>query len=175
MNSSSFRKESILAELYHVRITKDHLVFSAGHFITFNGDVCERLHGHNYRVAAEVAGPLDANHYVVDFVALRQHLQRVVDELDHHMLLPTSHPLIRVVADEHEVEARFRERRWVFPRCDCVLLPVPNTTSELLARYIAGRIVDALPDLGGEKVTQVRVEVDECFGQMAVCTLDVRP
>ncbi len=164
-----------MAELYRVRITKDHLVFSAGHFITFNGDVCERLHGHNYRVAAEVAGPLDANHYVVDFVALRQHLQRVVDELDHHMLLPTTHPLIRVVADEHEVEARFRDRRWVFPRGDCVLLPVPNTTSELLARYIAGRIVEALPGLGGEKITQVRVEVDECFGQMAVCTLDVLP
>ena len=42
---------------YAVRITKDYLVFSAGHFITYNGDVCERLHGHNYRVAAEVAAP----------------------------------------------------------------------------------------------------------------------
>ena len=166
-------RDRILAELYHVRITIDHLVFSAGHFITYNGDVCERLHGHNYRVAAEVAGPLDANHYVVDFVALRNHLQSVVDELDHRMLLPTLHPLIHVVADDVEVEARFRDRRWVFPRCDCVLLPIPNTTSELLARYIAGRIVDALPGLGGDNVTQVHVEVDECFGQMAACTLDL--
>lgn len=162
-------------EQYHVRITKDHLVFSAGHFITYDGDICERLHGHNYRVAAEVAGPLDANHYVVDFVALRQHLQQIVDELDHRMLLPTEHPLIRVVSDEREVEARFQERRWVFPRCDCVLLPVPNTTSELLARYIAGRLIAILPQIGGGQVTQVRVEVDECFGQMAVCVVPVTP
>lgn len=162
-----------MTEHYRVRITKDHLVFSAGHFITFNGDICERLHGHNYRVAAEVAGPLDANHYVVDFVALRQHLQQLVDELDHHMLLPTTHPLIRVVADEREVEARFQDRRWVFPRGDCILLPVPNTTSELLARYIAGKIAAALPGLGGANLTEVRVEVDECFGQMAICTLDI--
>lgn len=163
-----------IREQYHVRITKDHLVFSAGHFITFAGDICERLHGHNYRVAAEVAGPLDQNQYVVDFVALRQHLQQIVDELDHHMLLPTQHPLIRVTADEREVEARFQDRRWVFPRCDCVLLPVPNTTSELLARYIAERLIEVLPQIGGQHVSQVRVEVDECFGQMAACVLTLR-
>ncbi len=162
-----------MTESYRVRITKDHLVFSAGHFITFNGNICERLHGHNYRVAAEVCGPLDENHYVVDFVALRQHLQRVVDELDHHMLLPTLHPMIHVVADEREVEARFADRRWVFPRGDCVLLPVPNTTSELLARHIAGRVAEALPSLGGDQVTAVHVEVDECFGQLAICTLQL--
>jgi 6-pyruvoyltetrahydropterin/6-carboxytetrahydropterin synthase len=44
-----------MSEHYHVRVTKDYLVFSAAHFITYNGNICERLHGHNYRVAAEVA------------------------------------------------------------------------------------------------------------------------
>ena len=44
---------------FRVRVTKDHLVFSAAHFITFNGNVCERLHGHNWRVAVEVTGGLD--------------------------------------------------------------------------------------------------------------------
>ena len=50
-----------MTEQYHVRIAKEELVFSAAHFITFAGDVCERLHGHNYRLAVEVAGPLDEN------------------------------------------------------------------------------------------------------------------
>src|ERR1700681_3967613 len=120
-----------MTESYHVRITKNYLGFSAAHFITFAGNICERLHGHNYRVSAEVPGPLDENQYVVDFIALRDTLKAIVDELDHHMLLPTGHPLIRVVADDREVEAIFRDRRWVFPRCDCVLLPLANTTSEL--------------------------------------------
>ena len=132
-----------MAERYHVRMSKDYLVFSAGHFITYNRDVCERLHGHNYRVTAEVHGPLDENYYVVDFIALREVLRAIVDELDHHMLLPTRHPQIRVAASDREVEVRFEDRRWVFPRGDCVLLDVPNTTSEMLARHIAARLADA--------------------------------
>jgi 6-pyruvoyltetrahydropterin/6-carboxytetrahydropterin synthase len=152
-------------------MSKDYLVFSAGHFITYNGDVCERLHGHNYRVTAEVHGPLDENHYVVDFIVLRDTLKAIVDELDHHMLLPTAHPLIRVVITDREVEATFRDRRWVFPRGDCILLSIPNTTSELLAQYIANRLaVDLEARTGGRPYT-IRVELDECFGNVAVCEL----
>src|SRR4029079_1581885 len=103
------RTSAIVPEKYHVRITKDYLVFSAGHFITFNGDVCERLHGHNYRVAAEVFGPLDENQYVMDFIALRDALKSLVDDLDHRVLLPTEPPMIRVIEDEREVEATFRQ------------------------------------------------------------------
>ena len=73
---------AVSIERYRVRIDKDFLVFSAGHFITFDGDVCERLHGHNYRVAAEVEGPLDENHYVVDFVALRDTLRGILESVD---------------------------------------------------------------------------------------------
>jgi len=160
-----------MTESYCVRLSKDYLVFSAGHFITFNGDVCERLHGHNYRVSAEVHGPLDENHYVVDFIALRDTLKAIVDELDHHMLLPTGHPLIRVQADDHEVEVTFRERRWVFPRCDCILLPIPNTTSELLARHIGHKLLSDLKSRVGARPTLVRIEVDECEGQAAVCEI----
>jgi len=157
---------------YHVRITKDYLVFSAAHFITFDGNVCERLHGHNYRVAAEVQGPLDENRYVVDFIALRNTLRAIVDELDHRMLLPTGHPTIRVVADATSVEARFEDRRWVFPRGDCLLLPVANTTAELLANYIAVRLRDDLERRTGVRAERLRVEVDECEGQLGVCELN---
>ena len=84
------------AETWKVRVTKDHLVFSAAHFITFNGNICERLHGHNWRTAVEVEGPLDENQYVFDFIALRDGLQTIVNRLDHRMLLPTKHPTILV-------------------------------------------------------------------------------
>ncbi|MFM7834822.1 MAG: 6-pyruvoyl trahydropterin synthase family protein, partial [Planctomycetaceae bacterium] len=47
---------------FGVRVIKDGLVFSAAHFITFNGNVCERLHGHNWRVEAAIEGDLDENH-----------------------------------------------------------------------------------------------------------------
>jgi len=85
---------------FRVSLEKDNLVFSAAHFITFNGDVCESLHGHNYRVKCEVVGPLDENGYVVDFIALRDALSEIVGILDHHVVLPTEHPLIKVSQED---------------------------------------------------------------------------
>ena len=102
-----------MADQYHVRVTKDYLVFSAAHFITFNGNVCERLHGHNYRVEVEIAAPLDENSYVIDFIALRNATREIVEELDHRVLLPTEHDQIRVQSTETEVTATFEDRaRW---------------------------------------------------------------
>src|SRR5260370_21449365 len=125
-----------MTEEYRVRVTKDQLVFSAAHFITFSGSVCERLHGHNWRVAVEAVGGLDENYYVIDFIALRDAVQKIVSQLDHRMLVPTEHKAINVWSSEREVELTFEDRRWVFPREDCILLPIENTTAELLALWI---------------------------------------
>ena len=73
---------------FKVHVTKDYLVFCSGHFITYDGDHCERIHGHNYRTAVEVEGDLDLNHYVIDFIALKDMTRAITDELDHRMLLP---------------------------------------------------------------------------------------
>ena len=152
---------------FQVRVTKDHLVFSAGHFITYAGGLCERLHGHNYRVAAEVAGKLDENHYVFDFVELYERLRGIVDELDHRMLLPGESPLIRLVEDGPNVGVRFMDRRWSFPRDECVILPIANTTAELLADYIAGRLLEGLRDSAAGTPEVLRIDVEENFGQWA--------
>ena len=113
---------------FRVCLEKDNLVFSAAHFITFNGDVCESLHGHNYRVKCEVVGPLDENGYVVDFIALRDALVEIVGTLDHRVVLPSQHSMIKVAQDGEEVLVTFREKRWVFPADNCVMLPIANTT-----------------------------------------------
>lgn len=158
---------------FSVRLAKEHHVFSAAHFITFGGDICERLHGHNYRVAVEVFGSLDENQYVIDFIALRDELRALTDQLDHRMLLPTNHPLIRVSATDHEVEVVFTPdgRRWVFPRGDCVLLPLANTTAELLADYLGRQLLTAIERRTGIRPSRLRIEVDENHGQWGVCEL----
>lgn len=157
-----------MCESYRVKIEKERLVFSAAHFITYNGDVCEPLHGHNYHVRAEVAGPLDENHYVIDFIALRDSLQEIVGGLDHRMLLPTEHQTISVTNENNEVTVRHGERRWVFPEQDCVLLAVANTTAELLARWIGGQLLSALEAISLGRPEELVVEVDECDGQWGV-------
>jgi 6-pyruvoyltetrahydropterin/6-carboxytetrahydropterin synthase len=156
------------ADRYHVRVTKDELIFSAGHFITYNGTECERLHGHNYRTAVEVEGPLDENHYVFDFIALKRRTREIVAELDHHMLLATRNVLIAVAEDGPNVRVQFRDREWSFPREDCVLLPIENTTAELLAKWIARRLADVLRAEHGYVPEVMRVEVEENVGQWAV-------
>lgn len=156
------------APAYRVRVTKDHLVFSAAHFITFNGNICERLHGHNWRVAVEVSGGLDQNSYVFDFIALRDNLQNIVNELDHRMLLPTKHPMIRVETSETEVTVRFEERRWVFPREDCLLMDIANTTAELIAKWIGERLKPHILSGDADALQTLQIEVEENFGQWAI-------
>jgi 6-pyruvoyltetrahydropterin/6-carboxytetrahydropterin synthase len=155
-----------VSESYHVRIAKAEHVFSAGHFITFGG-TCERLHGHNYHVAAEVSGPLDESHLVIDFLLVRAKLLEITTWLDHYMLLPTTHPQIHVKDDGNEITATFADRRWVFPSGECRLLPVANTTSELLAAYIGTRLLAALGP-AAKGITHLRIELDECDGQIGV-------
>jgi 6-pyruvoyltetrahydropterin/6-carboxytetrahydropterin synthase len=162
-----------MTERFKVRVTKDHLVFCSGHFISYEGDKCERLHGHNYRAAVEIEGPLDSNHYVFDFIALKQHAKALTDELDHRMLLATRNPYISVDERDQSIRVRYREREWVFPREDCVLLPIENTTAELLARYIAHRLVADLARQHRFQPEVLRVEVEENFGQSA--TVELQP
>ena len=73
--------------MYSVRLEKEHHVFSAAHFITYSGDVCERLHGHNYRVQVTLAGPeLDSIGLLVDFTELKRVLRGIISGLDHQFL-----------------------------------------------------------------------------------------
>ena len=162
-----------MAAKYKVRVTKDHLVFCSGHFISYEGDKCERLHGHNYRTAVEVEGGLDDNYYVFDFIALKRHTRSLTDALDHRMMLPTRNPLIGVEETPRGVHVRYRDREWLFPRDDCVLLPIENTTAELLARHIGLRLLDVLREQQRFHPDVLRVEVEESPGQSA--TFEWRP
>ena len=83
---------------YRVHVVKDNLVFCAGHFITYAGD-CEPLHGHNYRTAVTLEGPLDESEYVFNFVTLKKMMKAICDRLDHRMLLPSDNPLLDIQSD----------------------------------------------------------------------------
>ena len=83
------------------------------------------------------------------------------------MMLPTRNPFIRVESDVKSVRVRYRDREWLFPRDDCVLLPIENTTAELLARYIGQRLLADLQTHHGYRPEVLRVEVEENIGQSA--------
>ena len=157
-----------MSERFEVRVTKDHLVFCSGHFISYEGDRCERLHGHNYRTTVELEAALDQNFYVFDFIALKNLTKSITETLDHRMLLATRNSHIKVIDELKSVRVSCRDREWVFPREDCVLLPIENTTAELLARYIGQRLLAAIRERHGFTPEVLRVQVEENVGQSAV-------
>ena len=67
------------------------------------GHKCARLHGHSFRVAIHVQGPVDPDvGWVLDFAEIKRAFQPFYDQLDHHYLIeiagldnPTSENLAR--------------------------------------------------------------------------------
>jgi len=154
-----------------IRIANDSLTFAAAHFIILEGGICERLHGHDFRVVAELHGPLNESQYVVDFLAAEEALKAIIAELDHRLLLPTGNPAIRVTSGANEVEVIFADRRWVFPQDDCRLLPMANTTTELLAQHVGQQLLAALKSSCGIVPDRARIEIAEGASHAAVCEL----
>ena len=160
---------------FRVSVTKDYLVFASAHFITFPGHRCEGLHGHNYRAAVTLDGQLDEEiWYVFDFVTLKHIMRRLCDEIDHKVLLPLENPRLQVVETGESVTVAYDGTpRYLFPRRDCVLLPIPNTTVEMLAELLAGRLRAELESMGARGLTAMEMEIEENFGQSAVYRVGV--
>ena len=155
---------------FSVSVTKDYLVFASAHFITFAGHRCEGLHGHNYRARVTIDGALDdESWFVFDFVILKRIMRGLCDEIDHKVLLPLENPKIQIVEAGDSVNVTYEGKpRYVFPRKDCSLLPVPNTTVEMLAELLVTRLRAELEKMGARGLTAIEMEVEENFGQSAV-------
>ncbi len=156
---------------YSVRIAGDNLIYCAAHFIMLPSGVCEPLHGHDFRVAVELGGPLDELDCVVDFLALLEIMKAILGDLDHAVLLPSLHPVIRVSEGDDEVEVRCGPRRWVFPRAECRILPLTSTTAELTANYLARRLLEALADKRFARPRRLRIELEESPGCWGICEI----
>ena len=154
---------------FKVAVTKDNLVFASAHFITFAGHRCETLHGHNYRTRVVIEGELDPEaHFVVDFVELKRLMKRLTDEIDHKVLLPLQNPKLQISEQDDAVLVSYEGRpRYRFPKLDCALLPIPNTTVEMLAQYLAGRVRQELVASGAVRMRAIEMEIEETFGQSA--------
>jgi 6-pyruvoyltetrahydropterin/6-carboxytetrahydropterin synthase len=158
---------------YRVSVEKDYLVFASAHFITFAGHRCEGLHGHNYRARVTIEGALDGeNWFVFDFVEIKKIMRALCDEIDHLVLLPTTSPRIQLTEANEELRVAVDGKpRYVFPRRDCALLPIPNTTVEMIAKLLTDRLCTQLAARGAKGLTAVEMEVEENFGQSAVYRL----
>jgi 6-pyruvoyltetrahydropterin/6-carboxytetrahydropterin synthase len=108
--------------------------------------------------------------FVFDFVELKRIMRKLCDEIDHLVLLPTGSDRVQVREEGETVLVAVDGRpRYVFPRRDCALLPIPNTTVEMLAEMLIDRLRAALDTAGARGLTAIEMEVEENFGQSATC------
>ncbi len=156
-------------ERWSIELEKEYFKFSAAHFLIFPDGSAERLHGHNYRVFAEVDAELSRFGLVIDFTMVKPIIREMVDELDEHWILPGEHDELSVAEQGGAVEVRYRDRRYVAPAEDVIVLPINNTSAENLATFLGRDLVRRL----GERFEDVRVDrlrlaVEETSGQRGV-------
>ena len=148
---------------YSLILAKEDFKFSSGHFTLFSEHDAELLHGHNYQVGVEFVGrELDEQGLLISFVETKTAIRRLCDELDTQLLIPKDSPHLRFTEQDGHLEIRFRDRRYVVPKADVLLVPEVNTSIEVMARYIWRRLTQEL-DLS--HLDSVGVSVSETAGQ----------
>lgn len=155
---------------FSVTVAKDYLNFSAAHFITMRGHQCESLHGHNYRVGVTVEGALDPEcRWVIDFSVLKEILRPLVKAVDHKVLLPSDNAKLGLVHRDGQIHVTvFEEPRYVFPERDCAVIPLVNSTAEMLAEHFGKAVHQELTRRGGVEVRRLAIEIEESPGQSAI-------
>lgn len=156
-----------MSKLYRLEVIKDELGFASAHFITMRGK-CERLHGHNYRVTVEVEGELGPDGYVVDFGILKRHAREIAKSIDHRVLLAADNRQLAFSEADGHLTVGYGDKRYLFPLDEVALLPIANTTAELLASWFCAQLHRRLRDEQVDTVRALGVWVSEGPGQQAL-------
>jgi 6-pyruvoyltetrahydropterin/6-carboxytetrahydropterin synthase len=148
-----------------ITVERHTLRFFAAHMATFRRSV-EPLHGHNYAVVVECAGPLTEDAWVIDFGVVRRAMKASCDQLDHKFILQQPSLLLSAVqvGGSWEIIAE-GVRRYVLPASDVEALPIRNSTTEEIARWLHGQFCERLRREGITTVESVTVGVEEAPGQ----------
>lgn len=152
------------AERRAVTVEGVRLRFAAAHMATL-GDELEPLHGHNYIVRCRVEGALTSDHWVIDFSVLKRLVREACERLDHRFLLQRDSTLLEIEEQADAWLVRFGAREYRFPAADVAVLPIENSTAELLAQWLCETVVAALAAEGADHLTRIAVEVEEMPGQ----------
>jgi 6-pyruvoyltetrahydropterin/6-carboxytetrahydropterin synthase len=153
---------------FSIEVAKDYFNFASAHFLIFANGRREPLHGHNYQVSVAIEGELDRAGVVLDFIAFKPLVKQVCDALDHRTLIQADSSTIKVRKRANEVEIVHKRQRLVLPRSDVILLPIANTSTELLAEYIAGQIKRKVRQNFAATIRYMEVAVEEARGQRGI-------
>ena len=154
---------------FSIEVAKDYFNFASAHFLIFANGRREALHGHNYQVSVAMEGELDSAGVVLDFIAFKPLVKHICDALDHRTLVQTRSPVIDVRRRAGEVELRYKKQKIILPMQDVILLPLVNTSTELLAEHVANQIRRQVRRIFPRtKIRYLEVGVEEARGQRGI-------
>lgn len=143
---------------------KAKIRFSAAHVIP-EYEKCGRLHGHSYAIHARLHGKQDEKGIIIDFSYAKQLLRAIAEKLDHKILIPNKSTVVRIKESNGSIELRSLGKTYLFPKSDCILLPISSSSAEHLAEYV---LKSFLSDLRNNHMLHtVEIGVDEGYGQGA--------
>lgn len=154
-----------------LHLAKQNFKFSSAHFLIFDDQRAEMLHGHNYRVKVELACPEDTGQgYAIDFHILKKIIKDRIDIWDEHILLPAKHVDVKhkISMDGKNYEVRFRDRFYSFPVNEVIWLEISNTSVENFSLILAQEFFKQFAKLA--PIEWVSVTVEETDGQSASTT-----
>jgi 6-pyruvoyltetrahydropterin/6-carboxytetrahydropterin synthase len=157
-----------MSRRFSIEVAKDYFNFASAHFLIFANGRREPLHGHNYQVSVGMEGELDRAGVVLDFISFKPLVKRVCDSLDHRTLIQTDSSTIQVRKKTREVEIVYKNQRLILPRGDVILLPIANTSTELLAEYLAMQIKRKVRQNFSATIRSIEVAVEEARGQRGI-------
>jgi len=156
-----------------LRLAKEDFKFSVAHFTVFSPTVAEDLHGHNYRVRVELAGPAtDDVGLLLDLRPIKTEIRRLCAQLDSKTLVPGGSALVGVRPVDGGHEVRYGARLYRLPSADVRVMPIRNTSIEELALWFWRELE---PIVRGGPVTDLSVEIEETAGQSCVYAAGVGP
>jgi 6-pyruvoyltetrahydropterin/6-carboxytetrahydropterin synthase len=155
-----------MSRRFSIEVAKDYFNFASAHFLIFANGEREPLHGHNYQVSVAMEGELDRAGVVLDFISLKPLVKRVCDDLDHRTLIQAASPILKISRRGKAVGILYKKQKLLLPQSDVILLPLTNTSTELLAEYVAEHIRRKVRrQFPMSSIRWIQVAVEETRGQ----------
>ncbi len=159
---------------FAVSVHPGELHFNAAHFITFNNS-CENLHGHNFHLRIQAWGDNNSDAFVIDFVQLNRLAAGICRELNDKALVPGRSEELRVQEQDGQIEVSSYDKRFSLPAGNCLVLPIANTTAEMLAWYIMETLIPLLERHSSlTQVETLELAVEEADQQWGICRRRIR-
>lgn len=158
-----------LEQLTTIDLSKEYLKFSAAHFTIFSATERERLHGHNFRVAASLTAPVGDNGMCFSYRILKDKLEGLCTALDEYMHLPAESPHLGISECGGQYVVRFGSEELRFPCADTLLLPMRNVTVEEYARHLLERLLEDRELIERHGIRKVTIKVSSGPGQWGSC------